>query len=79
MAEHGVDPLAVLLFGSQGRTLLNLKLLRGDASDVSEQDLRDEVHSALLQVQMKTADTHSRFPASADRTSVDVCELEKAL
>ena len=56
------DPLMRLLFGSPDRKLQNLKLLRGDARDVSERSLRDEVHSALLQVQMSASERPTHFP-----------------
>jgi hypothetical protein len=74
MSDKISDPLAGLLFGHE-RTLVNLKLLRGDAPHVTEKDLREEAHSALLQVQLGTADSHAEFPEDRNVRRVNVVEL----
>ena len=68
------DPLAGLLFG-QERTLVNLKLLRGDDPHVSEGELRAEAHSALVQVLLGNCDTFSDFPEDRAAKRIDVSDL----
>lgn len=66
------DPLAGLLFG-QDRKLINLKLLRGDAPQVSESELRAEAHSALVQVVLGNCETFVDFPEdrAAKRVAIE--------
>lgn len=68
------DPLAGLLFGSE-RKLLNLKLLRGDSPEVSEDELRDEAHAALLKVVLGTTRASKSFPEDATAKRVDLAQL----
>ncbi len=71
------DPLMRLLFGSPDKQLRNLKLLRGDARDVGEQELRDEVHSALLQVQMGDAELCTTFQDIPKEHGVTIDKLRQ--
>lgn len=73
------DPLMRLLFGSSDKTLRNLKLLRGDATGVTEQELRDEVHSALLQVQMGDAELCKTFQDLPDDHQVSLDKLRELI
>ncbi len=68
------DPLTGLLFG-QGRTLVNLKLLRGDDPQVSESELRAEAHSALVQALLGNCRTVSDFPEDKEAKKIDVRNL----
>ena len=68
------DPLAGLLFG-QDRTLVNLKLLRGDAPHVSEADLRAEAHRALSQVVLGNCETHVDFPEDRAAKRIRISDL----
>lgn len=74
------DALSNLLFGDDGsRRLLNFKLLRGDKPNVTEQELRDEARSALVQVRLQTCDTFEQFPESTKAKPVDVTKLKEQL
>lgn len=68
------DPLAGLLFG-QERTLVNLKLLRGDDPHVSEGELRAEAHSALVQVLLENCESFADFPEDRTAKRIDVSDL----
>ena len=68
------DPLSGLLFGGD-RKLVNLKLCRGDAPQVSEDDLRGEVHFALTQVFWGMSDAHKDFPEDRNAKRVDITAL----
>ena len=68
------DPLAGLLF-SGGRDLVNLKLCRGDSPEVSEGDLRSEVHFALTQVVLEMSDAHQDFPEDRNAKRVNVLAM----
>lgn len=56
------DALRDLLFADDGCRLVNLKLMRGDNQDVSEQELRDEIHLALMEVKDGSCQTFDKFP-----------------
>ncbi|GAA4007961.1 hypothetical protein GCM10022211_21710 [Sphingomonas humi] len=71
-AKH--DALAGLLFGGD-RKLVNLKLCRGDAPEVSEADLRSEVHFALTQVFLGMSEVHKDFPEDPNAKRVDLAAL----
>lgn len=68
------DPLAGLLFGHE-RKLLNFKLLRGDNPAVSEEQLRGEAHSALVQVVLGTSKSYTDFPEDRNAKRIDVASL----
>lgn len=68
------DPLASLLFGPE-RTLVNLKLLRGDDPQVSEPELRAEAHRALSQVLLGTCETHVDFPEDRNAKRIQISDL----
>lgn len=73
MTSTGKDALWSFLFASDYK-LVNLKLMRGDSHDVSLQQLRDEVHSALLQARTSSVGLED-FPETAEMLNVDVREL----
>lgn len=75
MTSTGKDALSNLLFASSDCTLVNLKLMRGDSQDISTQELRNEVHSALMQVRTGTSTVHSDFPDVSSPLHVDLEEL----
>lgn len=66
------DKLAMLLFPEGGSKLLNFKLHRSSGEDVSEQFIRDEIHSAFTQAWVtKQARTTDQFIRS-DAAPVDI-------
>lgn len=78
MTSTGKDALWSFLFASDACQLVNLKLMRGDAPDVTVQRLREEVHSALLQAKTSTM-ALSSFPESEDMGNIDMQELAAAI
>lgn len=74
MTAKTLDPLAGLLFGRE-TTLVNLKLCRGDAPQVTAADLRNETHFALTQVALGTCETHRDFPEDRSAQRVDVTQI----
>lgn len=78
MTSSGKDALWSLLFASDEYKLANLKLMCGDSRDVSLQDLRNEVHSAILQAKTSSSG-QSDFNEAADMLNVDVRNLADAL
>ena len=78
MTENRKDALLNLLFSDEGVELVNLKLLRGDAPDVSEDELCGEIHSAIIQTKTGLAETLADFPE--DKThSVNLRDLEEQI
>ena len=65
------DPLAALLFG-RDETLINLKLCRGDAPNVTDGELRTEAHFALTQVLLGRSEEHADFPEDRGANRVDI-------
>lgn len=68
------DPLADLLFGRDAK-LVNLKLCRGDAPDVTEADLRTEVHFGLTQVAFGRCKTFQDFPEDRNAKRVNLATM----
>ena len=75
MTSTGKDALSNFLFASSDCSLVNLKLMRGDSQDITTQQLRDEVHSALMQVRTGTAQSFNDFPDVAEPLHINVEEL----
>lgn len=75
MTSTGRDALGSLLFASGDCQLVNVKLMRGDSQDISIHDLREQVHSALMQVRTETAITCVDFPDAADHLHLNLEEL----
>lgn len=76
--EH--DRLASLLFPEGGGSkLVNFKLFRGQRDAVSEEAIKNEIHSAFVQAWVtKTARTVTELPRSEGR-KVNVVEMVKNL
>jgi hypothetical protein len=72
------DALDVLLFGTDGTELLDFKCFRGDRPDVSEDEIRDQIHSAIMQKRMKRA-TISADPPRPDVPRTNVREFVQDL
>ncbi|WP_426036547.1 hypothetical protein [Brevundimonas sp. DC300-4] len=70
------DKLATLLFPEGGGAeLMNFKLHRSSGEAVSEQFIRDEIHSALTQAWVtRQAKTTNQFRRSG-ATSVNIAEM----
>ncbi|MEQ1929647.1 MAG: hypothetical protein ABL957_03825 [Parvularculaceae bacterium] len=75
--ENGA--LESLLFGSDGAGVADFKCFRGDRDDVSEDDLRDQIHSALMQKRMKRASISKDAPRKAPIVSQNIREFVKGL
>ncbi|MBO6553554.1 MAG: hypothetical protein JJ926_11995 [Roseitalea sp.] len=73
------DALREFLFASDGCRLVNLKLMRGDSQEVSVQELRDSVHSVLMEVKTGTSEVSSAFPEEAAGLSIDLEALAASL
>jgi hypothetical protein len=71
------DGLDSLLFGD-GRELVDFKCFRGDREDVSAADIKEQIHSALMQKRMNRA-TMSETPPRPDVARVNVREFVKGL
>lgn len=78
MTSTGKDALSNFLFAGGDCSLVNLKLMRGDSQDISTQELRNEVHSALMQVRTGTSAVHEEFPDVASPLHIDLEELAAA-
>jgi hypothetical protein len=71
MTENNVkDQVLSFLFDQEGVTLRNIKLLVGDNQIVTEDEIWSEMHSALVQERMGTADVSTVF--DDNRPTVDV-------
>ena len=70
--------LDVLLFGTDGEVLEDIKCYRGDRADVTAEDIRSEIHSAFVQHQAHP-ELASRTAPAASSTQVDVREFVKKL
>jgi hypothetical protein len=73
MINKDGDGLDVFLF-AEGADLVDFKCFRGDRDDISEGDIRAQIHSALMQRKMKRADI-SQDPPEAGVAVVDVREF----
>lgn len=78
MTSTGKDALWSFLFASDDCQLVNLKLMRGDSPAVSIRQLRDEVHSALLQARTSTS-ASANFHEIDEMGSIDLRELATAI
>ncbi len=75
MTETQKDALWKFLFASDDCRLVNLKLMRGDSQEIETEDLRNQVHSALLQIRTGTSDCRTDFPEESDGGQVKLAEL----
>jgi hypothetical protein len=67
------DGIDAVLF-ADGVELLDLKCFRGDRQDVTEEEIKAQIHSALMQKKMKRARVSDRAP-SPDVSRVNAREL----
>jgi len=79
MAGSGKDALWSFLFASSDCQLVNLKLMCGDSHDVTMEELREQVHSALMQVKTGMSDQLVDFPEAANGCQVDLEGLAATL
>ena len=63
MAAKDGDGLDALLF-SESAELVDFKCFRGDRDDITEDDIRREIHSAVVQRKMGRASASSTPPAA---------------
>ncbi|MBA5779121.1 hypothetical protein H2509_18490 [Stappia sp. F7233] len=75
MTSTRKDALWRFLFASDGCQLVNLKLMRGDSHDFTAQGLREQVHSALMQVKTGTSERFDSFPEASKGFNIDLREL----
>lgn len=71
------DGLEVFLF-SKGSELLDFKCFRGDRDDISEEDIRKQIHSAFMQREMGRA-VVSKEPPSQKVQTVNVKDFVEGL
>lgn len=77
MAAREVDGLDALLF-SESAELVDFKCFRGDRDDITEDDIRREIHSAIMQRKMGRASVSSA-PPQTGVASMSVKEFVKGL
>lgn len=73
------EMLQELLFNNDGTELINFKLQRGDSSDVSPEEICEQVHAAKIQVATGQAETFTDFPNVDKSGSINLLELESRL
>ena len=61
MAEHKEDVVETFLFSSDTE-LVDFKCFRGDKDDISEEELRQQIHSAFMQKKMGRAKITTTAP-----------------
>jgi len=62
MAAKERDGLDAFLF-SESAELVDIKCFRGHRDDISEQDVRDQIHEAFMQQRLKRAVVSSQPPS----------------
>ena len=75
MSDTRQAALMAKLFGDEGTRLVNFKLLRGDDPAVTKEELCDEIHLGITQVQIGAADTHTEFPEEGTPETVDLTKI----
>ncbi len=70
MAPKDRDGLDALLFG-EGRELVDFKCFRGDREDVTDADIKAQIHSAFMQKRMDRAIV-TDDPPSANVATINV-------
>lgn len=68
--------LEARLFNTEGISLVNFKLLRGDDPSVTKEEICEEVHSAITQKIAGMATSHTDFPEAGDFESIDLSRLK---
>ena len=74
--ENGA--LDVLLFETDGEELLDIKCFRGDRADVSAADIREQIHSGIMQYRLQPGLASARAPLTGVEVR-DIAELVKGL
>lgn len=64
MSAKDCEALDTLVFGPEGKSLVDFRCFRGDREDVSEDDIQKQIHSAMMQKRMKRAVIGARAPNS---------------
>lgn len=77
MTTKEKDGLDALLF-QEGIDLVDFKCFRGDREDVSEKEIKEQIHAALMQRKMNRA-TISDSPPEIGASRVNVREFLKGL
>lgn len=77
MTTKEKDGLDAFIFG-EGGELMDFKCFRGEREDVSEADIKEQIHSAFMQKKMNRA-TISEVPPRHDVPNVNVREFVKSL
>lgn len=78
MVAQDKDGTDAFLFG-EGMELLDFKCFRGDRANVTEDDIRKEVHSAFMQRKMKRAVISGTPPTPPVAVAQNVREFVKDL
>jgi hypothetical protein len=78
MTANEKDGLDALLFGTEGTELVDFKCFRGDREDISEDDIKEQIHSALMQKKMGRAMVSTTAPRP-DVAPVSVSQFVRGL
>ena len=76
MAGTCQTALEQTLFGTDGRKLVNFKMLRGDSPLASKEELCEVIHSGLTQRLAGLAESHTSFPEESGAESIDLNRLK---
>lgn len=78
MSARETDGIDAVLFGEGRAELLDFKCFRGDRVDITEDDIRKEIHSAFMQRKMSRA-VCSAEPPKANVAAQNVRDFVKSL
>jgi hypothetical protein len=78
MTTQEKDALDVLLFGTDGEELLDIKCFRGDRADVTEDDIKAQIHAGVMQHKMQPSIATRKAPKSGVERR-DVVEFANSL
>jgi hypothetical protein len=70
--------LDVLLFETDGETLVDIKCFRGGRADVSSEDIKREIHSGLMQYRLQP-EMASKSPPKSGISQRDMNDLVRGL
>ena len=72
MSDTRQAALMAKFFGDEEAKLANFKLLRGDDPSVTKEELCEDIHLGITQMQTGTAETHREFPEEGAPEMVDL-------
>ena len=75
MSDTRQAALMAKLLGDEDTELVNFKLLRGDDPSVTVEELCEEVHLGITQVQTGTAETLKEFPEEGTPEEINLANI----